>query len=159
NINYPIPILSSLTPNTTTAGSPDFILTVNGNGFGAGSIVNWKGSPIPTFFVSATRLMASVSASNVAVAGTAQVTVFNPAPGGGPSNPLTFPITAPPILSLTKTAPTASTTYPNPVSYQIVVTNAVGSSAAIGATVSDTLPAGSLISGAVSGSNGVSCTA
>jgi hypothetical protein len=34
-------------------------------------------------------------AADIAVAGTAQVTVFNPAPGGGTSNPQTFTITNP----------------------------------------------------------------
>ena len=38
-------------------------------------------------------LTAQISASDIAAAGTALVTVFNPAPGGGSSNSLTFTIT------------------------------------------------------------------
>jgi len=43
---------------------------------------------------SVNALVAQISASDVAAAGTAAVTVFNPGPGGGSSNALTFTITA-----------------------------------------------------------------
>jgi hypothetical protein len=50
--------------------------------------------------VNGTQLQAAIQDSDIAVAGTAEVTVFNPAPGGGISNPLTFTIDAPPTLSV-----------------------------------------------------------
>ena len=60
----------------------------------AGSVVRWNGSDRPTTSNgSVNGLIAQISASDIAAAGTAAVTVFNPAPGGGSSNSLTFTIT------------------------------------------------------------------
>ena len=87
-------ILSSLSPANATAGGVGFTLTVFGSGFVLGSVVQWNGSNLTTTFVSATQLTATIPATNIAAAGTARVTVFNPAPGGGTSNALTFTITS-----------------------------------------------------------------
>ncbi|MGE0130853.1 MAG: pre-peptidase C-terminal domain-containing protein [Blastocatellales bacterium] len=92
----PVPVLTSLTPNTAGVGGPTFTLTVQGNGFVQGSTVNWNGSARPTTFLSATQLSAQVSASDIASVGSASVTVVTPAPGGGLSNALTFTISAQP---------------------------------------------------------------
>ena len=60
----------------------------------AGSVVRWNGSDRPTTSNgSINGLIAQISASDIAAAGTAAVTVFNPGPGGGSSNSLTFTIT------------------------------------------------------------------
>jgi hypothetical protein len=45
--------------------------------------------------VSATRLEAQIAAADIEVPGTADATVFNPAPGGGVSSAATFTIIAP----------------------------------------------------------------
>ena len=56
--------------------------------------MRWNGSDRPTTGNgSVNGLTAQISASDIATAGTAVVTVFNPAPGGGGSNSLTFTIT------------------------------------------------------------------
>jgi hypothetical protein len=89
------PTLSSLTPNSVTAGSAAFVLTVTGANFVNGSIVRVNGSDRPTAFASSTQLTASISASDVAVAGAASIAVFNPGPGGGVSNALSLTITQP----------------------------------------------------------------
>jgi hypothetical protein len=73
-------------PTSVKPGTAGFTLTVNGTGFVVGSVVNWNGNPRTTTFVSATQLRASVLASDIVKAGTASVTVFTPAPGGGTSN-------------------------------------------------------------------------
>ena len=73
----------------------DFTLTVNGAGFVSGSIVNWNGTPLATTFVSAVKLRAAVPAADIATSGTARVTVVNPGPGGGSSDPVLFSITNP----------------------------------------------------------------
>jgi len=91
----PAPVTSLLTPNSTQVGSLTFTLAVQGSGFVPGSTVRWNGADRPTTFVSSTDLQASIGATDVATEGTASVTVFNPAPGGGLSNPQTFTITAP----------------------------------------------------------------
>ena len=92
--NNPVPATSGLVPNTTTAGGGAFTLTVNGSNFLATSVVRWNGTDRPTTFVSATQVQAAIPATDIAQTGTASVTVFNPAPGGGTSNPQTFTTTA-----------------------------------------------------------------
>ncbi len=88
----PVPVLSSLSPATTAAGAASFVLTVNGSGFVSASSVQWNGASRVTTFVSSAQLQATILATDVATPGTAQVTVVNPAPGGGTSNSLTFTI-------------------------------------------------------------------
>jgi hypothetical protein len=67
------PKLSSLSPVLASAGGGAFSLTVNGSHFINRSEVRWNGSPRPTTFVSSTRLTAAIPATDVAIAGTAQV--------------------------------------------------------------------------------------
>jgi len=72
-------------------------LTVAGSGFVSGATVFWNGHSRPTTFVRSTQLTAAISASDIASGGTAQITVFNPAPGGGVSvNTASFLIIQPP---------------------------------------------------------------
>jgi alpha-D-ribose 1-methylphosphonate 5-triphosphate synthase subunit PhnH len=75
------PVLTSLTPSSKTAGNAGFTLTVNGSGFVNGAIVSWNGSGRARAFVNSTTMTAAISASDIANAGTAKVTVTNPAPG------------------------------------------------------------------------------
>ena len=88
----PLPSVSSMTPSSATAGGPNFSLTVNGANFVNGATVRWNGANRPTTFVSATQLSAAIPASDIAAAGTAQVSVFSPTPGGGTSAVQTFTI-------------------------------------------------------------------
>src|ERR1039458_5973278 len=102
-INAPTPSISTLSPNSATAGGLAFILTINGSGFLSGSIVQWNGSALSTNYVSGTQLTASVPATQIASQGTASVTVANP--GVGTSNGVTFTINVP--------TPSISTLSPN----------------------------------------------
>ncbi len=94
-----LPTIQALYPSCAPAGeqfvdSADNQLTVVGLNFGASSIVRWNGSDRPTTGNgSINGLIAQISASDIAAAGTAAVTVFNPGPGGGSSNSFTFTIT------------------------------------------------------------------
>jgi YVTN family beta-propeller protein len=88
----PIPTIQVLSPSCAPAGEP-VQLTVVGQNFVASSVVRWNGSDQPTTSNgSINGLIAQISASDVAAAGTAAVTVFNPGPGGGRSNASTFTI-------------------------------------------------------------------
>jgi len=93
----PSPTLSSISPTSATAGGAAFTLTVSGTNFINSSVVRWNGGDRTTTFVSATQLQAAISASDIATQGTASVTVFNPAPGGGTSNTRTFTISGSPV--------------------------------------------------------------
>ncbi|MBI5031085.1 MAG: hypothetical protein HZB51_11200 [Chloroflexi bacterium] len=90
--NNPAPTIASLNPSNASVGGPAFTLTVNGAGFVNGSVVRWNGSARATTYVNGTRLTASITAADISTVGTANVTVFNPVPGGGTSNTVTFPI-------------------------------------------------------------------
>ena len=95
----PVPLLTSLSPNSVAAGSAAFTLTVNGSYFLSGAVVQWNGVGRATTFVSSTQLIASIADGDVAIAGTAQVTVSNPTPGGGTSKALQFRIDNAPIIT------------------------------------------------------------
>jgi glucose/arabinose dehydrogenase len=101
--NNPVPTLTSLSPNRMAPGSADFTLTVGGTGFVPDSLVRWNGADRATTFVSTTEVAAAIPASDVAIEGTAEVTVFNPEPGGGASNALTFLIGLAPEVTLSST--------------------------------------------------------
>src|SRR5215831_1197069 len=85
-------VYQPLVPASAFPGASAFTLTVNGAGFASGAVVSWNGSPRSMTFVSSTQLRASVTAADIAQRGTASVTVVNPAPGGGPSNAMYFPV-------------------------------------------------------------------
>ena len=104
----PLPAITSTNPASVAATSGAFTLTVTGTGFFSGSTVRWNGANRTTTFVSATQLTAAISAADVATAGTAQLTVVNPPPGGGASAARSFPVTAPtgnPVPTITSTSP------------------------------------------------------
>jgi len=88
----PVPSLISLVPPNATHGGKAFTLTVNGSKFVSGAVVEWNGASHAATFVNSGELTVKIPASDIATAGTAQVTVKNPAPGGGTSNALTFTI-------------------------------------------------------------------
>jgi CSLREA domain-containing protein len=96
--DHPFPAITTLAPNTSPIGGLGFTLTVNGYtygsfGFEGSSVVHWNGNAKPTTFVNTSQLSISITAADLALAGTAKVTVFNPAPGGGLSNEVIFTIT------------------------------------------------------------------
>jgi len=97
----PTPTITTISPNSTVAGSAAFTLTINGTNFVAASVVNFGGSALATMFVSSNLLTAVIPAASVASTGTPAVTVTNPAPGGGTSRAINFTITglAPPTIS------------------------------------------------------------
>ena len=92
----PVPFLNQpLTPSAVSPGSPALTINLNGTGFVSGATVNFNGAPLATTFVDSAHLNAALPAANLATAGTALVTVVNPQPGGGRSNPAFFQIGAP----------------------------------------------------------------
>ncbi len=106
-VNNPFPALTSLNPTSTTTGSAGFTLTVNGTNFVSTSKVRWNGADRTTTFVSATQLTASISADDVKNGGSVNITVFNPTPGGGTAEAISFAINNP--------APTVTTLTPNSI--------------------------------------------
>lgn len=106
-VNNPLPSITSLNPDNTLAGGPQFTLTVSGTNFVAKSTVMWDSASLETTFVSSTELTATVPAKYIATAGTFQVTVYNPAPGGGTSNAVNFTVNNP-VPNLTELIPSST---------------------------------------------------
>src|SRR5262249_28666005 len=103
----PLPTISGFNPTAIAAGSAAFTLKVLGNGFVPNAVVNWNGSPRATTYDNSGQLSAQITAADVATAGSASVTVVNPAPGGGTSNTLSFTISSQPnpVPTLTSLSP------------------------------------------------------
>ena len=111
----PIPFLNQpLTPSAVPPGSAALTLHLNGTGFVSGATVNFNGAPLATTFVDSAHLNAAVPATNLATAGTAFVTVVNPQPGGGSSNPSFFQIGAPEASVTFVNAPNSPVAIPDP---------------------------------------------
>ena len=91
-----VPFLNQpLGPTAVAPGGPALTLKVSGTGFASGATVDLNGAPLTTTFVDSEHLTAQVPAANTATAQTTSVTVVNPAPGGGSSNVVYFPVGAP----------------------------------------------------------------
>lgn len=90
----PAPLATSLSQSTANAGSDPLTLTVTGFNFVSGSAVQWNGANRSTSFSTSSTLTAAIPAADLAFAGTAQVAVVNPTPGGGTSAALAFTISA-----------------------------------------------------------------
>ncbi len=92
-----VPQIQNLNPSTLLVpGGEGFTLTVNGSGFNRDSRLQWNGVARGTSPLSSTRLSCSILKEDVASAGTFQVRVVNPAPGGGTSNSIAFTVGPPP---------------------------------------------------------------
>jgi len=99
SINFPItgpnnaaPSVGSLSPTSTAAGGSDFELTVSGSNFVSSSTVEWNGVPVATAFLGSSRLVALITAADIASSGSVDVGVTNPPPGGGTSKTVAFTI-------------------------------------------------------------------
>ena len=85
----PVPSITSLSPTSEVACGTALTLVVNGADFLSGSTVQWNGASRTTSYVGATQLKAAITAADVAVPGTASVTVVN-SPGGPSSTGASF---------------------------------------------------------------------
>lgn len=88
----PVPAAQSLSPSSATHGTWNLPVTINGTGFVPGSQVTWNGTSLYANYLSPTQLTLYVPASALASAGSVNVVVTNPVPGGGKSSPATFTI-------------------------------------------------------------------
>lgn len=102
-VQYPAPTISSLSPSSVAAGTGPTEVTITGIGFFVTSQVTFDGAPAATTLLDSTHVKATLTASQVATAGTISVRVVNPAPGGGTSSALPFTMMngVPSITSLT----------------------------------------------------------
>ncbi|KAF0145016.1 MAG: RhsA [Nitrospirae bacterium] len=97
-IKYPIPILSSISPNTIAARSPDFTLKVYGSNFYPGYTVNFNGQDLATTYINSGELNAIAPSALIATKGIYLVVARTP--DGQNSNFLNFTVTDPyPVIT------------------------------------------------------------
>ncbi len=107
NVVYPSVTATSLSPASILLGAPPPTITVTGSGFLAGvTSIALDGAPALTTVTDASHASAALTTSQVATAHTFQVTVANPAPGGGTSAPLPFSVNDP-VPTVTSVSPAA----------------------------------------------------
>ncbi|HEX8317378.1 IPT/TIG domain-containing protein [Longimicrobium sp.] len=125
--NNPTPGISTLEPNQVEQGDTISTLTVIGTDFVRSSVVRFNGSDRTTKFVSSTELHAKLVAADLANAGSAQVLVVNPQPGGGSSNVAQFiiRIRQNPAPSLVALSPAFATAGASPTTVTITGTGFV----------------------------------
>ena len=91
----PVPTLSSLSLTSAPAGSSSLQVTATGTGF-VNAQVLWNGVSLGTFYSNGTtQINFTIPAADLITAGTYQVSVFTPTPGGGVSNSLPFVVYQP----------------------------------------------------------------
>jgi hypothetical protein len=82
-----MPKISQLSPPSTTAGSTQFQLEVDGANFATNAVVNFNGAAQITTFVSSGKLEATIPSTAVMTSATVPVTVTNPASTGRYNTP------------------------------------------------------------------------
>ncbi len=97
----PAPHVASVTPASVATGSASISALIDGSGFNIYSVVQVNGNVRQSTPVSATRVQVSLPATDFAAAGTLQINVRNPSPGGGLSEsfPLIVAGDAPKLIS------------------------------------------------------------
>jgi hypothetical protein len=113
--------ITTLSPSNIAAGSPSFTLTINGSGFVSQTYITWNGGKLATTDIDDSsgdvlQVYATIPASLVANAGTAEILTHNPYSGAGNnglSNPLNFIVNAAaqpfPVPLLQSISPTSVT--------------------------------------------------
>jgi hypothetical protein len=117
-ITSPTPTLAGITPTFVTTGAAANIGLL-GKGFASNSTVLWNGSPRTVTYYNSGSLLVALTASDLATAGSGQLTVSNPVPGGGVSAAQTLTIVSPPVISSVSPATIQQTNFngstPTPV--------------------------------------------
>ncbi|HWZ45216.1 MAG TPA: IPT/TIG domain-containing protein [Candidatus Saccharimonadales bacterium] len=101
------PALTGISPASATAGSGPVTITATGANFVSASSVQVNGGNRSTVFVSSTQLTATLTAADLAVAGSLPITVNTPSPGGGASSAATFTVSNP-VPSLSSISPSGA---------------------------------------------------
>lgn len=104
-VQFPAPVLGSISPSSVAAGSGDLPVTLAGSGFVPASQVRSGSTGLATQFVSAGELRATMPAALLAAAGNQPLEVVTPAPGGGTSAPKNLAVHL--VVSITPAAPAA----------------------------------------------------
>lgn len=106
----PVPAITSISPTAGVVGGGDLTMTVSGFGFHPQSVVRWDSGDLATTYSSANFLTAVIPSDSMVSATSATISVFNPAPGGGTSNGVSFAVVPPnPVPTITSLSPSTAT--------------------------------------------------
>ena len=112
----PVPVITSLSPDTVIAGNAGFVLTVNGALLQGTSNIYWAMDSLATTFINSGQLTANIPASLVLTADSLAIGVYTTTTtggGGGFSNALEFYIVM--VTSINSLGqPNTIMAYPNP---------------------------------------------
>ena len=130
-VQNPPPVPTTLSPTSAVADSPATSLTVTGSAFASGAKVYFDAVSLLVSASSATSITATIPAAQLTgpMAGSHNVTVVNPTPGGGTSAPVAFTVTNPSVVSITSVTPSTAMTGDANTSISIVGAGFVGVSA------------------------------
>jgi hypothetical protein len=78
-----MPAISQLSPSSTSAMGPAFLLTVEGSNFNSNAVINFNGAAQTTTFDNSGQVKATIPASAITAQGSVPVTVTNPGTPGG----------------------------------------------------------------------------
>lgn len=101
---YPVPVLGFINPTTIIAGSLPFNIIAACQDCASVAVLNFNSVSKPSNvsnsfnFPYPQNVTATISTADISTAGTVQVTLSNPPPGGGASAPLPFVITQPTVV-------------------------------------------------------------
>lgn len=97
--------LGTISPTAATAGAPGFTLDVQGEYFTPYSVVYWSNTALPTTYVSANELTATVSAADLATSGSIPVRVAASQGSSVGSSNAVFTVAPLPALALNSVSP------------------------------------------------------
>ncbi len=98
---HPVPIVTSIGPGGAPVGASTTSLAIAGSGFVAGAKVQFGATELTPSAIAGDELTVNLPANLLAAEANFEVTVTNPAPGGGVSGALTFVIyPAPSVVAM-----------------------------------------------------------
>ena len=87
-----VPWITSLTPASVPAGSAAQSITIIGSGFLAASTATFNGASRQVTYINPSQITIALTAADLQTVGSYPVALTNPAPGGGPSNTVSFTV-------------------------------------------------------------------
>ncbi len=121
NVTVPDPVVTLLTPSLSTAvGASSLEVAVTGNNFVDGAKAQVNGQDRPTVFKSATELVVTLLASDLAAAADLEVGVVNPESAGGVASNTAKVSLQHPVPSLTAINPSSTVLDPDNVNDYVI---------------------------------------
>lgn len=109
-VQWPVPTITTVNPNTVQQGSEDTTITITGDNYRSVSVVTFGAVTISSSLVDQQTISAVIPQVQLETGRTVPIAVVNPTPGGGISNSFSFLVGTnppPPVPTLTGLAPSS----------------------------------------------------